>query len=131
MIFLTKLKQNLKFKILSIDNVSKSRKNILILIIMQKKTMKCNQREKNVIDVDYHNENNKNFKNNFKYKKNKLNNKFNCYNDDATTCNNDKFNDFYDNLKSFKNQRTKLMTKNLTVLFTKSRNIKRISVRII
>ena len=37
MIFLTKLKQNLKSKILNIDNVLKSRKNILTLTIMQKK----------------------------------------------------------------------------------------------
>ena len=42
MIFLTKLKQNLKLKILSINNISKSRKNILTLTIMQKKIMKCN-----------------------------------------------------------------------------------------
>ena len=53
MIFLTKLKQNLKFKILSIDNVSKSRKNILTLIIMQKKTIKCNQRDNDAIDVNH------------------------------------------------------------------------------
>ena len=42
MIFLTKLKQNLKFKIFNIDNVSKSRKNILTLTIMQKKMIKRN-----------------------------------------------------------------------------------------
>ena len=42
MIFLTKLKQNLKFKILNIDNVSKSRKNILTLIIIEKKIIKYN-----------------------------------------------------------------------------------------
>ena len=42
MIFLTKLKQNLKFKILNIDNVSRLRKNILTLTIIQKKTMKRN-----------------------------------------------------------------------------------------
>ena len=53
MIFLTKLKQNLKFKILNINNVSKSRKNILTLTIMQKKIMKHNQREKNTTDADY------------------------------------------------------------------------------
>ena len=102
MIFLTKLKQNLKFKILSIDNVSRSRKNILTLTIMQKKTMKRNQREKDVININHHNEDNKNFKNNFKFEKNKLNNKFDCYNDDAATRDDDKFNDFHDNLKSFK-----------------------------
>ena len=39
-IFLAKLKQNLKFKILNIDSVSYSRKNLLTLIIMQKKIMK-------------------------------------------------------------------------------------------
>ena len=53
MIFLTKLKQNLKFKILNIDNILKSRKNILTLTIMQKKTMKYNQREKDAVDVDH------------------------------------------------------------------------------
>ena len=102
MIFLTKLKQKLKFKILSIDNVSKSRKNILTLIIMQKETIKRNQREENAINVDHQNENYKNFKNIFKFKKNKLNNKFERYNDDATTRNDNKFNDFHNNLKSFK-----------------------------
>ena len=40
MIFLTKLKQNLKSKILNIDNILKSRENILTLIIMQKKNDK-------------------------------------------------------------------------------------------
>ena len=53
MIFLTKLKQNLKFKILNIDNVSKSRKNILMLIIMQKKMIKRNQRDKDATDADH------------------------------------------------------------------------------
>ena len=108
MIFLTKLKQNLKFKILNIDNVSKSRKNILTLIIMQKKTMKRNQREKNVIDADHHNENNKNFKNNFKFKKNKSNNKFDRHNDGATTRDNNKFNDFHNNSKLFKKSKNKI-----------------------
>ena len=108
MIFLTKLKQNLKFKILNINNILRSRKNILTLTIMQKKTIKRNQREKNVIDINYYNENNKNFKNNFKFIKNKLNNKFDCYNDDATTRDNDKFNDFHNNLKSFKKLKNKI-----------------------
>ena len=40
MIFLAKLKQNLKFKILSINSVSHLRKNFLTLIIMQKKIIK-------------------------------------------------------------------------------------------
>ena len=53
MIFLTKLKQNLKSKILNIDNVSRSRKNILTLTIMQKKMMKRNQRDEGAIDVDH------------------------------------------------------------------------------
>ena len=53
MIFLTKLKQNLKSKILSINNVLRSRKNILTLTIMQKKMMKRNQRDKGAIDVDH------------------------------------------------------------------------------
>ena len=42
MIFFAKLKQNLKFKILSIDSVSHSKENFLTLIIMQKKIMKRN-----------------------------------------------------------------------------------------
>ena len=53
MIFLTKLKQDLKSKILNIDNVSRSRKNILTLTIMQKKTMKRNQRDEDATDVDH------------------------------------------------------------------------------
>ena len=40
MIFFAKLKQNLKFKILNIDNVSHLKENFLTLIIMQKKTIK-------------------------------------------------------------------------------------------
>ena len=85
MIFLTKLKQNLKFKILNIDNVSKSRENILTLTIMQKKIIKRNQHDEDAINVDHHNESNKNFKNNFKFGKNKSSNKFERYNDGVTT----------------------------------------------
>ena len=44
-------------------------------------------------------------------KKNKLNNKFKCYNDDATTRDNDKFNDFHDNLKSFKKSKNEINDK--------------------
>ena len=108
MIFLTKLKQNLKSKILNINNVLKSRKNILTLIIMQKKMMKCNQRDEDAIDVNHQNENYKNFKNNFKFKENKSNNKFECYNDGAATRDDDKFNDFHNNLKSFKKSKNKI-----------------------
>ena len=108
MIFLTKLKQNLKLKILSIDNILKSRKNILTLTIMQKKIIKRNQLDKNAIDVNHLNENNKNFKNNFKFEKNKLNNKFKYYNDDATMRNNNKFDDFHNNSKSFKRSKNKI-----------------------
>ena len=64
--------------------------------------MKHNQRVKNATDADHQNENYKNFKNNFKLRKNKLNNKVKRHNDDATTRDNDKFNDFRDNSKSFK-----------------------------
>ena len=108
MIFLTKLKQNLKSKILNIDNVSRSRKNILTLTIMQKKTMKRNQRNEDATDVDHQNENYKNFKNNFKFEKNKLNNKFERHNDGATTRDDDKFDDFYDNSKLFKKLKNKI-----------------------
>ena len=59
-------------------------------------------------DVDYYNENNKSFKNNFKFEKNKLNNKFNHYNDDATTRDNDKFNNFRNNSKSFKKSKNEI-----------------------
>ena len=108
MIFLTKLKQNLKFKILNIDSVSKSRKNILTLIIMQKKTIKRNQRDDDAIDVDHQNKNHKNLKNNFKFEKNKSNNKFKHYNDDAATRDDDKFDDFCDNSKSFKKSKNEI-----------------------
>ena len=108
MIFLTKLKQNLKSKILNIDNVLRSRKNILTLTIMQKKTMKHNQRDENAIDVDHQNENYKNFKSNFKFEKNKSNNKFKRHNDGATTRDDDKFDDFHDNLKSFKKSKNEI-----------------------
>ena len=108
MIFLTKFKQNLKFKILSIDNISKSRKNILTLIIMQKKMIKYNQRDNNAIDVNYQNKNYKSFKNNFKFEKNKSNNKFKCHNDNATTRDDDKFNDFHNNSKLFKKSKNEI-----------------------
>ena len=55
-----------------------------------------------MIDVNHYNENNKNFKNNFKFKKNKLNNKFDRHNNDKTTRDDDKFDDFHDNSKLFK-----------------------------
>ena len=61
-----------------------------------------------MINVDHHNKNNKDFKNNFKFKKNKLNNKFDCHNGDATTRNNDKFNNFHDNSKSFKKSKNEI-----------------------
>ena len=59
-------------------------------------------------DADHYNKNNKNFKNNFKFKRNKLNNKFDCYNGDATARDDNKFNNFYDNLKSFKKSKNKI-----------------------
>ena len=108
MIFLIKLKQNLKSKILNIDNVSRSRKRILTLTIMQKKMMKRNQRDEDAIDADHQNENYKNFKNNFKFEKNKSNNKFERHNDDAATRDDDKFNDFRDNSKSFKKSKNEI-----------------------
>ena len=61
-----------------------------------------------MIDVDHYNENNKNFKNNFKFEKNKSNNKFNCHNDDATTHDDNKFNNFRDNSKSFKKSKNEI-----------------------
>ena len=45
---------------------------------------------------------------NFKFEKNKSNNKFERHNDGATTCDDDKFNDFRDNLKSFKKSKNKI-----------------------
>ena len=62
-------------------------------------------------DVNHYNKNNKNFKNNFKFKRNKSNNKFDCHNNDATTHDNDKFNDFYNNLKSFKKSKNEINDK--------------------
>ena len=41
-------------------------------------------------------------------KKIKLNNKFERYNDDATTRDDDKFNDFRDNSRSFKKSKNKI-----------------------
>ena len=70
--------------------------------------MKRNQRDENAIDVDHQNENHKNFKNNFKFEKNKSDNKFERHNDGAATRDNDKFNDFRDNLKSFKKSKNKI-----------------------
>ena len=102
MIFLMKLKQDLKSKILSIDSVSRSRKNILALTIMQKKTMKRNQRDKGATDADHQNESHKGFKSNFKFEKNKSDNKFERHNGGATARDNGKFGDFRDNSKSFK-----------------------------
>ena len=64
--------------------------------------MKHNQRDESATDADHQNENHKDLKNNFKFGKNKSNNKFKRYNDDATTRDDDKFDDFYDNSKSFK-----------------------------
>ena len=61
-----------------------------------------------MIDVNHYNESNKNFKNNFKFKENKSNNKFNRHNDDAIMRDDDKFNDFHDNLKSFKKSKNKI-----------------------
>ena len=70
--------------------------------------MKRNQRDEDEIDVDYQNKDHKNFKNNFKFKKNKLNNKFERYNDDATTRDDNKFNNFRNNSKSFKKSKNKI-----------------------
>ena len=75
---------------------------------MQKKTIKRNQRDEGAINADHQNENHKNFKNNFKFEKNKSNNKFECHNDSATTRDDDKFNDFRDNSKSFKKSKNKI-----------------------
>ena len=70
--------------------------------------IKCNQRDKDAIDVDHQNENYKDFKSNFKFEKNKLNNKFECHNDDAATRDDDKFDDFRNNLKSFKKSKNEI-----------------------
>ena len=64
--------------------------------------MKRNQRDENAIDVDHQNEDHKDFKNNFKFERNKLNNKFEHHNDDAATRDDNKFNDFHNNSKLFK-----------------------------
>ena len=70
--------------------------------------MKCNQRDENAINVNHQNENHKSFKSNFKFEKNKLNNKFNCHNSNATTRDNDKFNNFHNNSKSFKKSKNEI-----------------------
>ena len=70
--------------------------------------IKRNQRDEDATDVDHQNENHKNFKNNFKFKRNKSNNKFKRHNDGATARDNDKFNDFRDNSKSFKKSKNEI-----------------------
>ena len=70
--------------------------------------MKRNQRDEGAIDVDHQNENHKDFKNNFKFGKNKLNNKFECHNGDAATRDDDKFDDCRDNSKSFKKSKNEI-----------------------
>ena len=73
---MTKLKQNLKFKILNIDSVSHLKENLLILIIMQKKIMKRNQRKADAVNVNHQFKNNKNFNKNHKSNESKSENKF-------------------------------------------------------
>ena len=70
--------------------------------------MKRNQRDEGAIDVNHQNKNYKNFKNNFKFEKNKSNNKFECHNGDAATRDDDKFNNFHNNLKSFKKSKNEI-----------------------
>ena len=70
--------------------------------------IKHNQRDKDAINADYLNKNNKDFKNNFKFEKNKLNNKFKRHNDGVTMRDNDKFNNFYNNSKSFKKSKNEI-----------------------
>ena len=111
MIFFAKLKQNLKFKILSIDSVSHSRKNLLTLIIMQKKIMKRDQRKADAVNVNHQFENNKNFNENHKSDENKSENKFDRNADAKSTRIDNKFNDFRDNSKSFKKSKNEIENK--------------------
>ena len=64
--------------------------------------MKRNQRGEGAADVDHQNEDHRNFKSNFKFEENKSSNKFERHNDGAAARDDDKFDDFRDNLKSFK-----------------------------
>ena len=70
--------------------------------------MKYNQRDEDATDVDHQNENHKDLKSNFKFEKNKFDNKFERHNDDATTRDDDKFNDFRDNSKLFKKSKNEI-----------------------
>ena len=73
--------------------------------------IKCNQRDEDAIDVYHQNKDYKNFKNNFKFRKNKLNNKLKRHNGDAITRDNKKFNNFHNNLKSFKKSKNEINDK--------------------
>ena len=85
--------------------------------------MKRNQRDKNTIDIDYQNESHKSFKSNFKFGKNKLNNKFKRFNDDAATRDNDKFNNFYNNSNTFKKSKNKIYNRKFNCfIYEKSRH---------
>ena len=111
MIFLAKLKQNLKFKILNIDSVSHLRKNLLTLIIMQKKIMKRDQRKADVVNVNHQFKNNKNFNENHKSNENKSENKFDRNADAELARTDDKFNNSRDNSKSFKKSKNEIEDK--------------------
>ena len=111
MIFLAKLKQNLKSKILNIDSVLHLKKNFLTLIIMQKKIMKRDQRKADAINANHQSENNKNFNENHKFDENKSENKFDRNANAESARINDKFNDFRDNSKSFKKSKNEIENK--------------------
>ena len=69
--------------------------------------MKRNQRGVSAIDADHQNEDHKNFKSNFKFEKNKFDNKFERHNGGAATRDDDKFNNFHDNSRPFKKSKNK------------------------
>ena len=111
MIFLAKLKQNLKFKILSIDNVSHLRENFLTLIIMQKKIIKRDQRKTDAVNVNHQFESNKDFNENHKSDESKSKNKFDRNANAESARIDDKFNNFRDNSKSFKKSKNEIEDK--------------------
>ena len=85
--------------------------------------MKRNQRDEGAINADHQKKNYKNFKNNFKFEKNKLNNKFERYNNDAITRDNKKFDDFRDNSKSFKKSKNEINDRKFNCfIYEKSRH---------
>ena len=97
MIFLAKLKQDLKSKILSTGSVPRSREDILALAIMQEKTMERSQRGGGAADAGHQNGGHKGPKSNSKSGGNKPGNKSERHNGGAAARGSGKFGGSRDN----------------------------------